>query len=75
MTSWEGPGDPAREPVQLGLVATLAAILCPWLALDSEVITDGPCVMEIDAGPADHHAVTDALRANAALTSPEAEGE
>ena len=50
MTSWEGPGDPGREPVRLGPAGTLAAILCPWLALDGEVTTDGPCVVEIEAG-------------------------
>jgi hypothetical protein len=75
MTSWEDYGDLAREPVRLGLVATLAGILCPWLALDSEVTTDGPCVVEIDAGSADHHPVADALRANAALTGPEPEAQ
>jgi hypothetical protein len=50
VTSWEGPGDPGREPVRRGLVGTLAAILCPWLVRDGGVITDGPCVMEIGAG-------------------------
>jgi hypothetical protein len=50
MTSREGPGGPGREPVRLGTAGTLAAILCPWLARDGEVATDGPCVMEIEAG-------------------------
>ena len=50
MTSWEGPGGPGREPVRRGPAGTLAAILCPWLALDGEVTTDGPCVVEIEAG-------------------------
>jgi len=50
MTSREGPGDPGPEPVRLGTVGTLTAILCPWLALDGEVTTDGPCVVEIEAG-------------------------
>jgi hypothetical protein len=75
MTNWEGPGDPGRGPVRLGLVATLAAILCPWLALEGEVITDRPCVLKIEAGPAHHHAVADAPSANAALTGPEPEAE
>ena len=75
MTSWEGPGVPAREPVRLGLRRHDRGDLVPWLALEGEVTTDGPCVVEIEAGPADHHAFTDALRANAALTSPEPEAE
>ena len=50
MTSWEGPGDPGREPVRLGPAGTLAAIVCPWLALDREVTTGGRCVTEIEAG-------------------------
>jgi hypothetical protein len=75
MNSWEGAGDPGREPVRLGLVATLAAILCPWLALEGEVTTDGPCVVETEANPAGHHAFADALWANAALTGPEPEAQ
>jgi hypothetical protein len=50
MTSWEGSGDPGREPVRLGPAGTLAAIVCPWLARDGEVTTDGPCVVEIEVG-------------------------
>jgi hypothetical protein len=50
MTSWEGPGGPGREPIRRRAAGTLAAILCPWLALDGEVTTDGPCVAEFEAG-------------------------
>jgi hypothetical protein len=50
VTSWEGPGDPGREPVWLGPAGSLTAILCPWLARKGEVSTDGPCVVEIEAG-------------------------
>lgn len=50
MTSREGPGDPGREPLRLGPPGTLAAIVCPWLALDREVTTGRPCVAEIEAG-------------------------
>jgi hypothetical protein len=75
MTSWEGTGDPGREPVRVGLARTLAAILCPWLALDGEVTTDGPCVVETAPARAYHHALTDTRRANAALTGPEPEAQ
>ena len=50
MTSREGQGGPGPEPVRLRLAGTIAAIVCPWLARDGEVTTDGPCVMEIEAG-------------------------
>jgi hypothetical protein len=50
MTSWEGLSSPGREPLRRRPAVTLAAILRPWLALDGEVATGGPCVVEIEVG-------------------------
>jgi hypothetical protein len=48
--SWSTPQPEHKEPERQGVINFIAVILFPGLAPEGEILTDGPCVGQPEAG-------------------------